>query len=431
MTFQLTERQAEANRLLGGPATYILLRGGARSGKTFLIIRAIVYRCLMAPGSRHAVFRFRFNHLKHSVIFDTFPKVMRLCFEGLPFRLSQTDWYVEFPNESKIVFAGLDEKDRTERVLGTEYASVLLNEISQISYSARNKAITRLAQKVQISHGPRKGQSLALKEYCDANPSGTSHWSYKIWMKGAEPTSGAALANPVDYATIQMNPADNRANISDEYIAQLETLPEKDRRRFLMGEFSAAVDNALWTQDLLDENRIAASQLPDLARVVVAVDPSGGEGPEDKRADEVGIVVAGVDKAGIGYVLEDLSGHYGPEGWARAAITAYDRWSADKIVAERNFGGAMVESTIRTVRKMAPVKLVTASRGKSQRAEPIAALYEQRLIKHLGVFVDLEDELCNFSTAGYQGEKSPNRGDSLVWAATELMVEARAGIRVF
>ena len=118
--FHLNPKQVEANRLLAGPATHILLRGGSRSGKTFLLIRAMVVRALKAPGTTHGVFRHRFNHLKHSVIFDTFPKVMKLCFPGVPFRMNQTDWFAEMHNGSRSIFGGLDEKERTEKILGQE-----------------------------------------------------------------------------------------------------------------------------------------------------------------------------------------------------------------------------------------------------------------------------------------------------------------------
>jgi len=112
----------------------------------------------------------------------------------------------------------------------------------------------------------------------------------------------------------------------------------------------------------------------------------------------------------------------GPAQWAKAALDALDLWKADRIVAEKNFGGAMVENTIRAVRPTAPVKLVTASRGKAARAEPVAALYEQGKVVHHGRFPDLEDQMCQFSAAGYQGSKSPDRADALVWGMTELML---------
>lgn len=418
--FRLNPKQVEANRLLGGPATHILLRGGSRSGKTFILLRAMVVRALKAPETTHGVFRHRFNHLKHSVIFDTFPKVMKLCFTGVPFRMNQTDWFAEMHNGSRVIFGGLDEKERTEKILGQEYSSVLLNECSQISYDARNKVVTRLAQR----------SPLALKCYLDANPPTQGHWTYRLFEQGLEPRSGAPVADRAAYATMQMNPDANRANLAPEYIAQLESLPERDRRRFLLGEYVSQVEGALWSLDRLDVLRTAPPQseagrvalLERMRRVVVGVDPSGCSGPEDERSDEIGIVVAGLDHQGEGHVLEDLSGRYSPEGWAKAALAALDNWRADRIVAERNFGGALVESNIRAVRRTAPVTLVTASRGKTQRAEPIATLYEKGLVKHCGAFPDLEDQLCNFSTAGYQGARSPDRADAAIWSLSELML---------
>lgn len=414
-TCELTERQQQATRLLGSSARHILLRGGSRSGKTFVICRAIAVRGLKAPGSTHAVMRFRFNHLKDSVINDTFPKVFSLCFPQVPFLLNKSDWFIELPNRSRILFGGLDDKERTEKILGQEHSTIFLNEVSQISYAARNKAITRLAQ----------SSGLALKAYYDCNPPSMGHWTYRMFALGLEPTSGAKLAEPEAYATMQLNPEHNRANLPLEYFSVLRALPEKERRRFLDGEFLPQVDGALWTLDLIDANRLASDQVPDLQRIVVAVDPSGCAGPEDIRSDEIGIVVTGRDAQGRGYVLADLSGRYSPEGWAKAAVKAFDDWRADAIVGEKNFGGAMVESTIRTVRRNAPVKLVTASRGKTQRAEPIAALYEQGKVKHVGAFPELEEQMCNFSTAGYQGSRSPDRADAGIWGLTECALQAK------
>lgn len=415
--FTWTEKQDRALDLLTGDAKHIALFGGSRSGKTFVLIFAIVTRALLAPKSRHAIFRSVFNHLKHSVIFDTFPRVMSLCYPEVPYTLNKSDWFIEFFNGSTIIFGGLDQKERTEKVLGQEYVTIFLNECSQISFDARSKAITRLAQATAVP----------IRAYYDANPPSQAHWTYRTFVKKLEARSGAALGEPEDYLSFKMNPEDNRQNLSPDYIAQLEALPEKERRRFLRGEFLEQVENALWTLDALDRMRLARHQLPTLSRIVVGVDPSGCDGPEDKRSDEIGIVVAGIDAQNRGYVLEDLSGRYSPNGWAKAVLTAYDRHGADRIVAERNFGGAMVESNIRGERATAPVKMVTASRGKSQRAEPVAGLYEQRRVYHLGVFPDLEDQMTNFSTAGYQGERSPDRADAAVFALTELLLEARGG----
>lgn len=158
----------------------------------------------------------------------------------------------------------------------------------------------------------------------------------------------------------------------------------------------------------------------DLVRIVVAIDPATTSG---ENSDNTGIVVAGLGKDGDGYVLADLTCHLSPDGWARRAVQAYHRWQADRIIAEANNGGELVENVIRTVEPGLPLSLVHASRGKLTRAEPVAALYEQGRVHHVGVFPELEDELCEWVV----GEgPSPDRLDALVWALTELMVKGEA-----
>ena len=154
-----------------------------------------------------------------------------------------------------------------------------------------------------------------------------------------------------------------------------------------------------------------------MRRIVVAIDPAVSV---SENADETGIIVAGLGVDEKGYVLEDSSGKYSPIEWARRAVALYHKWNADRVVAEANQGGAMVETTIRTVDTNISFKAVHASRGKITRAEPIAALFEQFRIHLVGVFPELEDQLCTFE-AGLPG--SPDRLDAMVWAFTELMVD--------
>jgi phage terminase large subunit-like protein len=161
-------------------------------------------------------------------------------------------------------------------------------------------------------------------------------------------------------------------------------------------------------------------EAPQMARVVVAIDPSGTKG--DDGGDSIGIVVAGKGVDGLCYVLADRTCKLSPDGWGRIAVRAYHEFSADRIVAERNFGGAMVEHVIRTVDRSVSYKEVTASRGKVIRAEPVAALYEQNKVKHLNGFTELEDQMCAMTGDGFLGEGSPDRVDALVWALTELML---------
>lgn len=428
----LTPRQREANRLLAGPARNIMLRGGSRSGKTFLLVRAIVQRAINAPASRHAIFRFRFNHAKTSIWADTLPKVLKLCFPGLRARFDKTDFFLELPNASQIWIAGLDDKERVEKILGAEYVTLYFNESSQIPWGSIEMAMSRLAQKCALAPeiAAATGRThLALKAYFDCNPPSKLHWSFQLFRSKLKPGTKEALPNPDDYAEMKINPADNADNLPSEYFDVLASMSAAKRLRFEAGEWASEVNGALWAlEDRKAEDGAVIpgidthrrSEPPEMRRIVVAVDPSGTKG--DGNGDDVGIVVAGLGIDGRGYVLEDATCNLSPEGWARRVIDRARAWNADRIVAERNFGGAMVQAIIRTADRNAPFKEVTASRGKVVRAEPIAALYEQGKVSHVGVFSDLEDQMCNFTPSGYVGDGSPDRGDALVWALTELML---------
>jgi phage terminase large subunit-like protein len=205
---------------------------------------------------------------------------------------------------------------------------------------------------------------------------------------------------------------ENRENLAPAFFADIIRKYEGTRlgRQELNAEILDDVPGALWTRDRI---RLAGA-LPDMRRVVVGVDPAG---TSDEGADETGIVVAGVGVDGHGYVLDDVSARLSPDGWARRAVAAYDRWEADRIVAETNYGGDMVLATIRTVRPRVSLRKVHASRGKAIRAEPIVALYEQGRVFHAGVFPTLEDQLCSWTP---DAGPSPDRLDALVWAMTEL-----------
>lgn len=174
---------------------------------------------------------------------------------------------------------------------------------------------------------------------------------------------------------------------------------------------------ALWKREpMIEAHRIA--EIPDLVRIVVAVDPAASS---DEGSDETGIVIAGLDAKGHGYVLDDMSLRASPNGWASEAIAAYSKYRADRIVYEKNNGGEMVANTLRTVSKNVPLSDVWASRGKRTRAEPVAALYEQGSVHHVGTFAALEDQLCSWVPDS--GMDSPDRLDAMVWALTELMLD--------
>lgn len=419
-TFKLTAKQERANELLGSQAQHIMLAGGSRSGKTFLFVRAIVIRGLKALGSRHGILRFRFGHVKQSIVHDTFPRVMSLCFPEVKYELNRSDWFATLPGGSEIWFGGLDDKERTEKILGTEFATLFFNECSQIPWTSRNMALTRLAQLVpdRITKRP-----LALKAYYDENPPDKGHWSFKLFKLKVDPESKQPLSDPDSYAYMQINPTDNLDNLSSEYLKTLEALPARLRKRFLEGEFRESAPNALFSEELFDKWRNIDADLPEMLRIVVAVDPSGADDEDNQDNDEIGIVVVGLGLDGNGYVLEDLTCKAGPATWGRVATTAFDRHAADRVVGEVNFGGAMVKATIHSARPRTPFRAVTASRGKVVRAEPVSALCETGKIRMAGIFRELEDELCAFTTHGYIGDNSPNRADAMIWGMSDLFPE--------
>lgn len=214
---------------------------------------------------------------------------------------------------------------------------------------------------------------------------------------------------------------DNAANLASSFIEEIRDRYEGTRlgRQELFAEDLDDLPGALWTRVMFDDHRVKAA--PEMKRIVVAVDPSGTAGDSDD-GDSIGIVVAGKGVDGRAYVLADRTCKLSPDGWGRRVVAAYNEFDADRIVAERNFGGAMVQHVIRTIDSKASYKEVTASRGKVMRAEPIAALYEQGKVSHLGGLEALEDQCCLIGPDGYIGEGSPDRVDALVWALSELML---------
>lgn len=395
-----------------------MLAGGSRSGKTFLFLSAIVSRALRAKRSCHAALRFRLGHAKQSLVHGTFPAVMAKVYPTADYDLNKSELFVRFSNDSELWFGGLDDKERVEKILGNEYATILLNECSQIDYSSRNVAMTRLSQLVV----DQDGRPMPTKMYYDENPPKKSRWTYKMFKLHEDPDSRQPLS-PQEYAFMQINPRDNRANLTADYLETLAALPPRLRKRFLDGEYGDDAPNALFSDEQIERWRVIDQALPDMLRVVVAVDPSGADDDDNVDNDEIGIIVAGLGVDGNGYVLEDLTCKLGPAKWGKVATMAWERHSGDRIVAEMNFGGAMVRHVIQTARPRTPFRPVNASRGKVVRAEPISALIESGKIRMAGIFRELEDELCAFTTHGYMGENSPNRADAMVWAFSDLFPE--------
>lgn len=217
---------------------------------------------------------------------------------------------------------------------------------------------------------------------------------------------------------------DNAVNLAPAFLETIRRRYEGTRlgRQELGGELLDDIEGALWQLARIDELRV--SEEPMLVRIVVAIDPSVSSGDESA---ETGIVVAGVSESGEGYVLEDDSMRGTPAQWGLRAIDAYRRWRADRIIGEGNNGGEMIEHVIRSIDRSVSYSMVTASRGKITRAEPVSALYEQGRVHHVGTFAQLEDQMTSWLPG--IGMASPDRMDALVWALSELMLGAQANAR--
>lgn len=229
------------------------------------------------------------------------------------------------------------------------------------------------------------------------------------------------MNDPTTYVT-RGRTYDNVANLAGTFLKQIEERYGGTRlgRQELEGEVLDDIPGALWQRSQIDANRRYEAP-KDLQRIVIAIDPATSS---EEGSDETGLVACGtgLDKDGYqrGYVLADRSLRGSPEEWARAAVRLYREFEADRIIAEKNQGGEMVEAVIKAVDRNVPVTLVHASRGKHVRAEPISALYEQGRIHHVGRFDELEDQMCLFSRDYDRSNGSPDRVDALVWGLASL-----------
>jgi hypothetical protein len=231
-SFKKNPAQKIAAQKIGkSKAKNICIEGGSRSGKSFEIMREIIVRASKVPFSEHLICRETFNSAKRSIWLKTMPDVFRICFSDLypEYKRSDGIYYCELNNGSMIYLAGLDDDKKLERLLGTEYSTLWFNESNQMSWEAISKLKTRLAQK----------NSLINKAYFDLNPTKTTSWVYQVFHQKVNPKDGEMLLDPENYIVVKMNPEDNIANLDEDYLAVLKSLPEKERLRFLLGEYDS------------------------------------------------------------------------------------------------------------------------------------------------------------------------------------------------
>lgn len=412
--FQKTPKQREAIDLIN-EHKHTLLYGGARSAKTTIVCRQLAVRA-MRKQSRQLITRFRFNHAKTSIGMDTMPKVMKMCFPDVSYRVDKQEWIFYLPNaqggESEIWLSGIDDKQRTEKVLGHEYSGIFANEISQIGFEAISQLWHRLAE----------NSGLPLRFIYDENPSGTGRWPYRMFFRGIFPD---AEIHNMDVAQMAMNPIDNEANLPPDYIAEvLGNLPKRKKDRFLRGLYLTDVEGALWTDEWV--NFAISKPHGQIEKIVVAIDPAV---TSNKDSDETGMTVCGLDEFGDGVVMDDLSGKFTTKTWAQRAANAHRDYEANSIIAEVNQGGDLVEDAIHNIDPHIKVHKIHAKHGKFARADPVAMLYEQQKVSHEQSFPKLEEQLTTWVPENSKG--SPDRLDSLVYGLSYLMIRESKGVYHF
>jgi phage terminase large subunit-like protein len=427
--FAKTPKQRAASQLMIDNM-YTLLVGGSRSGKTFIKVRNTLARALMKP-SRHLEVRRTFKSIKKSIWLDTLPKVLKIAYpelkEGVHYNLNRTDFFLEFlKNGSTYWLGGMDDKERMERILGTEYSTIGLNESSELTYGQRETLLTRLAE----------NSGLPLRMWDDCNPPSKKHWTHKLFIEGVNPVDGKELSenHKAAHAYLLMNPGDNRSNLPAAYFDILDGLSARKRARFRDGLFSSDTEGALWSNDVINSAQLLDEEheawMTDAPLTIVALDPNVAEDRkpgEEFTADEAGIIVISKDTPlknsdGHAVVVADHSGKLSATEWAKKAVWAYQYHNANYVVAEKNQGGALVEMALKAEDSTVPVKLVSASKGKHTRAEPVVTLYENGQIKHMKGLDDLENEQLEWVPGV---GPSPNRVDAVVWGATDLFLSGK------
>jgi hypothetical protein len=388
------------------PARYKIIHGGRGSAKSWSVARALLIRGAEQPLRILCAREFQ-NSLAQSVHQLLADQVEELQLAGF-YRVGKGS--VTGRNGTEFIYAGL--RHNISKIKSFEGADIVWVEegqsVSKHSFDVLIPTIRRPGSEIWVTFNPDLAED-------------------DVWQRFVVWPLPGSLVQRVNWSGNPWFPAELRA--------EKEHLKARDLEAYenvWEGRCRSHVTGALWSKEIFGAQRLPQAEteperealLATFRRVVIAVDPSGCAGADDERSDEIGIVAAGVGHDGIGHILEDATGRYAPDGWARRALELFDRWKADRIVAEKNFGGAMVESTIRTARRTVPVKLLNASRGKVQRAEPVAALYAQGKVRHVGHFAELERQYCLFSTAGYMGARSPDRADAAIWGLSELMLDS-------
>ena len=376
-----------------------LILAGRGWGKTRTGASDIVLYALRNPNSQCAIIAPTAGDLRR-VCFEGVSGIVKQipdeCFEdGSRKSYNKTTSEINLANGSKIMGFSASEPDRLR---GSQYHRAWCDELAAWRYPDAYD---------QLLFGLRLGDNPQVVITTTPRPTPLVRDLFKRKHKDVHVTQG--------------NTFENEDNLAQSALDQFKDLYEGTRlgRQELYAEILEDVEGALWSHFQIEKARIKQEDIPNMRRIVVAIDPAV---TSNSNSDETGIVIAGIGENDKYFILDDKSGKLSPDNWCRVAIEEFYRYNANIIVAETNNGGDLVEKILRTIDNNIPYKSVTATRGKMLRAEPVSALYEQEKVFHTKIFPQLEDQMCSYTG---DSRKSPDRLDALVWALTELSSSSR------
>jgi len=377
------------------PSRYKALYGGRGSAKSHFFAEAMIGNAVNNKGFRAVCIREVQRSLKESSKRLLEDKITALGFSKMFTVLNDR---IDTPGGGTIIFQGMQD-----------HTSESVKSLENFTVSWCEEAQTLSPKSLEMLRPTIRAPGSEL--WFNWNPRNASD-PVDVFFRGMTPPDDAIISR-INYDQNKYFPDELEAERLHDY----HNNPARYAHIWL-GEYEPSVVGAIWDRQTLHENR--RSEAPELRRIVVAVDPAVTTAETGKDPNETGIIVAGVGEDRRGYVLEDFSGHGTPHQWASKAIAAYDKHEADSVVIEVNQGGDMVRHTLQSIRPGLPITEVRATRGKHVRAEPISALYSLGRISHVGTFPELENQQCQMTAAGFEGDGSPDRVDALVWAFTEL-----------
>ena len=376
---------------------YFLVTGGRGSGKSWTLS---LFLLNLTYEEGHVILFTRWTLVSAFIsIIPEFINKIELMGKESDFEVTQSE-IVNKHTGSRILFRGIKTSQGTATANLKSIAGVTTFVLDEAEELVDEDIFDRIDLSVRAVDSPNR-VILVM------NPSFKSHWIYKRYVANQRQ----------DTKYIHTTYLHNQSNLSQSFIDQAKRTKADNLHRYehlFLGKWLDDAEGMLWNRAIIERARMPKA--PEMQRIVVAIDPAATANME---SDETGIIVCGKDKAGYGYVLEDLSGKFTPNQWAGIANQAAKNWNADCIVAEKNQGGLMVESVLRSTGTQTRIKLVNATQGKYVRAEPIYSLYEQGKIYHIGQFPILESQMITFDP---EKGKSPDRVDALVWGFTDLLI---------